>query len=117
MLKSSTTKLIRRENPYRKAEEIAKVMDLSPGTLNITGFAKLRKGLEIKNKNGKIPNGKGWLCGEWFVKHAMYAIEQGTNKVIPYSMLPPNEINGFEVNDEHKPSTTIMTPFSSFPML
>jgi transposase-like protein len=35
-------------NPYRQAKEIAKVMDMSPGQLNLSGY------MELKNKKGKI---------------------------------------------------------------
>lgn len=49
-----STEIIRQKNPYRQAEEIAKVMDMSPGQLNLSGYMELRKGLEIKNKKGKM---------------------------------------------------------------
>ena len=59
------SEIIREKNPYRQAEEIAKVMDLMPGQLNLSGYNELRKGLEAKNKQGLIPRTKGWLCSEF----------------------------------------------------
>jgi hypothetical protein len=41
-LEEWTTEIIRQKNPYRQGEEIAKVMDLSPGQLNLAGFRELR---------------------------------------------------------------------------
>jgi hypothetical protein len=99
-LKDWSAEAIREENPYRKAEEIAKVMDLSAGQLNLSGYSELRKGLEIRNKRGKIPKGKGWLCPEYYVKCAQYAIEREARKAIPYEMLPLADIDGFQFNYE-----------------
>jgi hypothetical protein len=45
-----STEIIQQKNPYRQAEEIAKVMDLCAGQLNITGYKQLRKCLEAKTK-------------------------------------------------------------------
>jgi hypothetical protein len=75
-----TSESIRKVNPYRQAQEIAKVMDLSPGQLNLSGYKALRNGLESKNKAGLIPRGKGWLCSNYYVLHAMHAIETEAKK-------------------------------------
>jgi hypothetical protein len=95
-----STDIIRQKNPYRQAEEIAKVMDMSPGQLNLSGYMELRKGLEIKNKKGKIPRGKGWLCSEHYVKSAQYAIEKEAMQHIPFAMLPSAEVDGFQFDYE-----------------
>jgi hypothetical protein len=52
-LKQWSMDLIRNENPYRKGQEIAKVMDLSAGQLNLSGYNTLRQGLETKTRKGK----------------------------------------------------------------
>jgi hypothetical protein len=93
-----STNIIRQKNPYRQAKEIAKVMDMSPGQLNLSGYMELRKGLEIKKKKGKIPRGKGWLCSEHYVKSAQYAIEKEAVQHIPYAMLP--SADGFQFDYE-----------------
>ena len=54
-----STEIIRQKNPYRQGEEIAKVMDLCAGQLNITGFRELRKGLERKKQRRAHPKRQG----------------------------------------------------------
>jgi hypothetical protein len=93
-----STEIIRQKNPYRQGEEIAKVMDLSAGQLNISGYKELRKGLEKKNKQGLIPRAKGWLCSQYYVQEAMYSIEKVAKREIPYQMLPG--IDGFQFDYE-----------------
>lgn len=100
LLKDWMTEEIRKDNPYRRAEEVAKVMDLCAGRLNLSGYNELRNSLESKNDNGKIPRGKGWLCSQHLVKEAQYAIEREAKKVIPYQMLDNDEIDGFELDYE-----------------
>jgi hypothetical protein len=89
---------LRQQNPYRRAQEIAKVMDLSPGQLNLSGYKALREGLEDKNNKGKIPRGKGWLCSDYYVKQAMQSIENQAKNVVPYQML--YGVDGFQFDYE-----------------
>jgi hypothetical protein len=51
-------------NPYWNAMEVARVMDLGSGQLNISGFELLRKGLE-GGKNGRVKYGGGWLTTKY----------------------------------------------------
>jgi hypothetical protein len=97
-LRDWTEEDIREQNPYRQAQEVAKVMDLSPGQLNLSGYKALREGLELRNDKGKIPKGRGWLCSDWYVKEAMYAIEREAEKIIPYKML--EGVDGFQLDYE-----------------
>ena len=88
LLKESLKTEIMKDNPYRQAEEIAKVMDLSPGQLNLSGYTELRYGLEEKNEKGKIPRGGGWLCRPHYLKEAQKAIQAAAKVEVPYQMLP-----------------------------
>jgi hypothetical protein len=88
---------IRLSNPYCQPQEIAKVMDMDPGALNLTGYNSLRQGMEEKGQNGKIKRGGGILCPEKAIRDAMYAIEDAASEVIPFKMLD-GDVDGWEAD-------------------
>jgi hypothetical protein len=83
--------LVQRENPYRRAMTIAKVIDLGGSVLNLSGYDQLRKGVE-GNIEGHIERNGGWLASKWFVMKAMTAVETAAQAVIPFSPLGAAEL-------------------------
>jgi hypothetical protein len=86
-------RLVNAENPYSCAEEIAKVMDLNAGVLNISAYELLREGVE-GDEEGKIDYGGGILASKYYVKKAMREIEDAAAEVLPYSFVNYEGIDG-----------------------
>jgi hypothetical protein len=86
-------RLVNAENPYTCAEEIAKVMDLNAGVLNISAYELLREGVE-GDEDGKIHYGGGILASKYYVKKAMREIEDAAAEVLPYSLVNYEGIDG-----------------------
>ncbi len=59
-LSSSYCVEIQATNPYRNAMEVARVIDLGSGQLNISGLEFLRKGIE-GGENARVKYAGGWL--------------------------------------------------------
>jgi hypothetical protein len=68
-LSSSYCVEIQATNPYRNAMEVARVMDLGSGQLNISGLKLLRKGIE-GDDNGRVKYGGGWLTTKYYLQQA-----------------------------------------------
>jgi hypothetical protein len=90
---------IQRENPYRRAIEIAKVIDLSGSVLNLSGYDTLRRGIEA-DENGKIKRMGGWLTSTYMVKKAMKKVEEHAKGVIPFDVVDVDGIDGFKFDYE-----------------
>jgi hypothetical protein len=88
--------LVQRENPYRRAMTIAKVIDLGGSVLNLSGYDQLRKGVE-GNMEGHIARNGGWLASKWFVMKAMTAVETAAQAVI---VLPFSSLGAAELDDD-----------------
>jgi hypothetical protein len=82
-LVSKASGLVKSENPYRSAIQIAKVIDLSGSLLNLSGYNALRKGVE-GDGDGKIERNGGWLVSKYHLMKAMKAVEVGAQAVIPF---------------------------------
>jgi hypothetical protein len=78
--------LVQRENPYRRAMIIAKVIDLGGSVLNLSGYDQLRKGVE-GDAQGSIVRKGGWLASKYYVMKAMTAVETAAQHVIPFTNL------------------------------
>jgi hypothetical protein len=76
--------VVKRENPYRSAMKIAKVIDLSGSLLNISGYNALRKGVE-GDGDGKIERNGGWLASKYHLMRAMKLVEEAASTVIPFA--------------------------------
>jgi hypothetical protein len=91
--------IIQRENPYRRAIEIAKVIDLSGSVMNLSGYDNLRRGMEA-DENGKIDRMGGWLTSTYQVKKAMKKVEEHAKGVIPFDVVDIDGIDGFKFDYE-----------------
>jgi hypothetical protein len=47
--------------------EVARVMDLGSGQLNISGIELLKKGIE-GDENGKVKYGGGWITTKYYLQ-------------------------------------------------
>ncbi len=68
-LSSSYCVEIQATNPYRNAMEVARVMDLGSGQLNMSGFELLREGSE-GDETGRVKYGCGWVTTKYYLQHA-----------------------------------------------
>jgi hypothetical protein len=83
--------LVQRENPYRRAMIIAKVIDLGGSVLNLSGYDQLRKGVE-GDAQGSIVRKGGWLASKYYVMKAMTAVETAAQHVIPFTNLGADDL-------------------------
>ncbi len=79
---------VQRKNPYQRAMQIAKIIDLSGSVINLSGYDALRKGMEA-DAAGKIERNGGWLVSKYHVMQAMTKVEIAAEEVIPFFSLPP----------------------------
>jgi hypothetical protein len=98
-LLDKATGIIQRENPYRRAIEIAKVIDLSGSVLNLSGYDTLRLGMEA-DENGRVKRMGGYLTSKYQVRKAMSLIEEHAKGVIPYEVVDVDGIDGFKFEYE-----------------
>jgi hypothetical protein len=98
-LLDKATGVIQSENPYHRAIEIAKVIDLSGSILNLSGYDTLRRGMEA-DENGRIKRMGGLLTSKYQVKKAMKNVEQHAQEVIPFDVVDVDGIDGFKFNYE-----------------
>jgi hypothetical protein len=91
--------IIQRENPYRRAIEIANVIDLSGSVLNLSGYDNLRRGMEAE-ENGKIDRMGGWLCSTYQLRKLMKMVEEHAKGVIPFKVVNIDGIHGFKFEYE-----------------
>lgn len=82
-LLSKTQGPIKRKNPYRRAMQVAKIIDLSGSLLNLSGYNALRQGIEADG--GKIERNGGWLASRYHVMKSMTAVEVAAQIDIPFS--------------------------------
>jgi hypothetical protein len=85
---------IQATNPYRNAMEVARVMDLGSGQLNISGFELLRKGIE-GDENGRVKYGGGWLTTKYYLQQANTKVHSAAQLVIPFQEVPATDLDGF----------------------
>jgi hypothetical protein len=86
---------IQATNPYHNAMEVAKVMDLRSGQLNISGFELLGKGIE-GDKNSRVKG--GWLTTKFYLQQANSKVHAATQHVIPFQEIPATNLDGFSFN-------------------
>jgi hypothetical protein len=84
---------IQATNPYRNAMEVARVMDLGSGHLNISGFELLQKGIEA-NVNGRVKYGGGWLSTKYYLQQANSKVQAAAQRIIPFQVVPTTNLNG-----------------------
>jgi hypothetical protein len=87
-LLKKTEGLVQRKNPYRRAMQIARILDLSGSVLNLSGYNALRKGMEA-DVDGRIVRNGGWLVSKYHVMKAMTQVEDAAKQVIPFFSLAP----------------------------
>ena len=85
---------IQASNPYRNAMEVARVMDLGSGQLNLSGFELLRKGIE-GDVNGRVKYGGGWLTTKYYLQQANSKVHAAAQLVIPFQEIPTTDLDGF----------------------
>jgi hypothetical protein len=81
-LMDRTFRMIQGENPYRRAIEIAKIIDLSGSLINLSAYDTLRKGIE-GDASGKVERNGGWLASKYHVMKCMTAVETAAQEHIP----------------------------------
>jgi hypothetical protein len=77
--------------------EVARVMDLGSGQLNLSGFELLRKGIE-GNVNGREKYGGGWLATKYYLQQAKSRVHAGAQLVIPFQEISTTNLDGFTFN-------------------
>ncbi len=92
-LSSSYCVEIQATNPYRNAMEVARVMDLGSGQLNISGLELLRKGIE-GDENGRVKYGGGWLTTKYYLQQANTKVHAAAQLVIPFQEVPTPDLDG-----------------------
>jgi hypothetical protein len=70
-----TLRPIQGKNPYRRAIEIAKIIDLSGSLINLSAYHSLRMGME-GDVNGKVERNGGWLASKYNVMKCMKSINK-----------------------------------------
>ena len=98
-LLDKATGIIQRENPYRRAIEIAKIIDLSGSILNLSGYNTLRLGMESDDM-GRVKRMGGLLASKYQVKKAMNMVEEHASGVIPFNVVNVDGIDGFQFDYE-----------------
>jgi hypothetical protein len=78
------------ENPYCRAIQIAKIIDLSGGLCNQSGYNTLRKGME-GDKDGQVERNGGWLALKYHVMKSMTAVKTAAREHIPFSPISPED--------------------------
>jgi hypothetical protein len=78
-------------NPYLDAMEVARVIDLGSGQLNISGFELLQKGID-GNRNGRLKYGGGWLTTKYYLQQVQTKVHAVAQCVIYF---PGNSDKGF----------------------
>jgi hypothetical protein len=96
-----TFRRIQGENPYRRAIEIAKIIDLSGSLINLSGYDTLRKGVE-GDAAGKVERNGGWLASKYHVMKCMTAVEIAAQKEIPlkHPLDMPANVDGVQFEYE-----------------
>jgi hypothetical protein len=95
-LMDRTRRPIQCENPYRRAIQIAKIIDLSGSLLNLSGYNALRLGMEGDDE-GKVERNGGWLASKYHVMKSMTAVETAARVQIPFTIVEPGDgIDGVE---------------------
>jgi hypothetical protein len=95
-LMDRTLRPIQCENPYRRAIQIAKIIDLSGSLLNLSGYNALRKGMEGDDE-GKVERNGGWLASKYHVMKSMTAVETAAREHIPFTTVAPGDgVDGVE---------------------
>jgi hypothetical protein len=83
-----TQGLVQRKNPYQRAMQIARSIDLSGLVLNLSSYDALRKGMEM-DADGKIETNGGWLVSKYYDMQAMTKVKVAAQAVVPFYPLPP----------------------------
>ena len=91
-LSSSYCVEIQATNPYRNAMEVARVMDLGSGQLNISGLELLGKGIE-GNENGRNKYGGGWLTTKYYLQQANTKVHAAAQLVVPFQEVPTPDLD------------------------
>ena len=73
--------------------EVARVMDLGSGQLNISGLELLRKGIE-GDENGRVKYGGGWLTTKYYLQQANTKVHAAAQLVIPFQEVPTPDLDG-----------------------
>jgi hypothetical protein len=91
-----TLRPIQGKNPYRRAIEIAKIIDLSGSLINLSAYHSLRKGME-GDMNGKVERNGGWLASKYHVMKCMTSVETAAQVDIPLKpLLLSDNIDGVQ---------------------
>jgi hypothetical protein len=100
-LMDRTFSQIQGENPYRRAIEIAKIIDLSGSLINLSGYDTLRRGVE-GNEFGKVERNGGWLASKYHVMKCMTAVEAAAQIDIPlkHPLELPANVDGVQFEYE-----------------
>jgi hypothetical protein len=94
-LSSSYCVEIQATTPYWNAVEVARVMDLGSGQLNISGLELLQKGIE-GDENGRIKYGGGWLTTKkFYLQLANTKVHAAAQLVIPFQEVPTPDLDVF----------------------
>jgi hypothetical protein len=85
---------IQATNPYRNAMELARVIHLGSGQLNLSGFELLRKGIE-GDVNGRVRYEGGWLITKYYLQQEHFKVYAATQLVIPFQKIPTTNLDCF----------------------
>jgi hypothetical protein len=95
-LMGRTLRPIQGKNPYRRAIEIAKIIDLSGSLINLSGYNALRKGVE-GDADGKVERNGGWLASKYHVMKCMKAVETAAQVDLPLKpLILTDDIDGVQ---------------------
>jgi hypothetical protein len=84
-------------NLYCNGMEVARVMDLGSGQLNLIGFELLKKGIE-GNVNGRVKYGGGWLTTKCHLQLTNSKTSAAAQLVIPFQEILTTNLDGFTFN-------------------
>jgi hypothetical protein len=88
---------IQATNLYCSTMEVARVMDLGSGQLNISGFELFQKGIE-GGVNGRLKYGGGWLTAKNYLQQANSKAHAAAQHVTPFQEIPATNLDGFSFN-------------------
>jgi hypothetical protein len=74
--------------------EVARVMDLGSGQLNISALELLQKGIE-GSKNGRVKYGDGWLTTQYYLQQANTKVHAAAQLFIPFQEVPTPDLDAF----------------------
>jgi hypothetical protein len=85
---------IQATNPYPNAMEVARVMDLGSGQLNISGFELSQKAIEGDENGRTIKYGGGWLSTKYYLQQTNTKVHAAAQCVIPFQEIPTTDLDG-----------------------